>query len=170
MGDGDRQPPSSRNRHEHALDSHLQSTSSTLRPRLHGRVRGLGAFPAHTHVARTIASMRGMCGIEPPGHGIAAITANTCGIYCVCGCSCGQVATSLLNSVVGFYYLFCGSRAFMFYNSSGKCAFAHVPYPCSIVCNTFGIFPPSFPVVFLVVNHYFGAHLPIHPCQVRNLP
>ena len=170
MGDGDRQPPGDRNHHEHAAVSHPQSTSSTLGPRLHGRVRRLGAFPAHTKVARTIASMHGMWRIEPPGRGIAASAANTCGIYCVWGCSCGQAAPSLLNWVAGFYCLLCGSHALMFCNSSSKRAFAHVPYLCSIVCNTFGIFPPSFPVVFLVVNHCFRAHLPIYPCRVCNLP
>ena len=49
MGDGDHKPPGNCNRHEHVGDSHLQSTSSTLKTKLHGQVRSLGAFLAHTH-------------------------------------------------------------------------------------------------------------------------
>ena len=83
MGADDRKPPGNRKRHEHVVDSHPQSTSSTLRARVHVRVRGLGAFPANIEVACTIASLRGMCGIEPPGRAIAASAANTGGVSCV---------------------------------------------------------------------------------------
>ena len=84
--------------------------------------------------------------------------------------SCGQAATSILYRVVGFSCFMCGSRVFMLCSSSGKRGFAQVPKPCAIVCNTFGIFPPPYPVVFLVVNHCFTAHLPKYPCGVCNLP
>ena len=99
MGDGGLKPPGNRNCHEHAVEPHPQSTSSTLTPKLHGRVRGLGAFPAHTMVARTIASLNKACGIEPPGCANATSAVNTGGlfIYGVQGYSCGHVATSVHN-------------------------------------------------------------------------
>ena len=95
MGADDRNPPSNRIRHKHPVDSHPQSTSSTLRARVHVHVRGLGAFPANTEVARTIASLRGMCRIEPPGRAIAASAANTGGVSCVQCYSCRHAPTSL---------------------------------------------------------------------------
>ena len=52
---------------------------------LHVRLRGVGAFPANTEVARTIASLRGVCGVDPPGHAIAASAARTCGVSYVKG-------------------------------------------------------------------------------------
>ena len=82
MGDGDYKPPGNYNRHEHAGDSHPQSTSSILRTMLHAQVYGLVAFPAHTQVACTIASLR-MCGIEPHGRAIAISAANTSGVSMV---------------------------------------------------------------------------------------
>ena len=83
MGDGDRKPPGNNNRHEHEGDSHPQFTSLTLRARLHGQVRGLGAFLAHTKVAYKIVSLRDMCGIEPPGRAIAASAASISGNFFV---------------------------------------------------------------------------------------
>jgi len=66
--------------HAHAVDSHPPSTSSALGARESVCARGLSAFPANTEVARTIASLRGMCGVDPPGRAIAAVSANTGGI------------------------------------------------------------------------------------------
>lgn len=80
MGDVDRMPPGNGECHAHAAETHPQSTSSTMTAILHVRVRGLGAFPATTEVARTIASMHGMCGVEPPGRVIAASAPNTGGV------------------------------------------------------------------------------------------
>ena len=97
MGDDDYKPPGNCNRHGHAGDSHPQSTSSTLSTRPHAQVCGLGAFPAHIEVARTIASLRDMCGIKPHGCAIAANAANTSGGSCVYGSSCGHAATSIHN-------------------------------------------------------------------------
>ena len=37
------------------------------------------------------------------------------------------------------------------------------------MCNTFGIFTPSYPIVFLVVNHCYTAHPSIYQCQIYNL-
>ena len=102
MGDGDRQAPCKHNCGEHASGSRPQSTSSTLGPRLNERVRGLGAFPAHTEVARTIASTHGMRRIEPPGRGNAASAANTGGIYCVWSCECGQPSIHCWIGLWGF--------------------------------------------------------------------
>ena len=141
MGDGDRQAPCTHNCSEHASGSRPQSTSSTLGPRLNERVRGLGAFPAHTEVARTIASTHGMRRIEPHGRGNAASAANTGGIYCVWSCECGQPSTSLLDWVVGFSCLPCWSRVFLFCSSSRGRAFAQVPYLCSIVCSNYLYLP-----------------------------
>jgi hypothetical protein len=73
MGDDDRKHPGGRNRHERAVDSHPHSTSSTLRAALPTRLRSVGAFPANTKIARTIASLRGLSGVEPPGHTLVAI-------------------------------------------------------------------------------------------------
>ena len=70
--------------HAHAVDSHPPSTSSTLRATEYVLVRGLGAYPANTEVARTIASLRGMYGIDPPGRAIAVSAPNTCGVSCMC--------------------------------------------------------------------------------------
>ena len=84
MGDGDRKPTDDYNRHEHGGgDSHPQCASSTSRTRLHAQVRGLGAFPVHTEVARTIASMRDMCGIQLHGRAIVASAVNTGGVSMV---------------------------------------------------------------------------------------
>jgi hypothetical protein len=75
-----RKPAGNRTRHGLAVDSHPPSTSSALGARESVRVRGLGAFPANTEVARTIASLRGMCGIDPPGRAIAVGSPNTGGV------------------------------------------------------------------------------------------
>jgi hypothetical protein len=83
--------------HAHAVDSHPPSTSSTLRATEYVLVRGLGAYPANTEVARTIASLRGMYGIDPPGRAVAVSAPNTCGVSCVWGYSCGHATTSLWN-------------------------------------------------------------------------
>ena len=64
----------------------------------------------------------------------------------------------------------CGSCAFMLCTNLGICDFAHVPYPCSIVCNTFGTLTPSYPIVILVVNHCHTAHPSIYCCQICNFP
>ena len=72
--------------------SHLQSATSTLRTRLHAQVHGVGTFPTHTKVARTIASLHDMCSNEPHGRVIATSAANTCGVSMVLGYSCGHAA------------------------------------------------------------------------------
>lgn len=94
MGDVDRMPPGNGECHAHAAETHPQSTSSTMTAILHVRVRGLGAFPATTEVARTIASMHGMCGVEPPGRVIAASAPNTGGVSFVHSYSCVHAETS----------------------------------------------------------------------------
>jgi hypothetical protein len=108
-----RKPAGNRTRHGLAVDSHPPSTSSALGARESVRVRGLGAFPANTEVARTIASLRGMCGIDPPGRAIAVGSPNTGGVFGVWGFSCVHAASSFWNSTVGLSCLPCVSRAFV---------------------------------------------------------
>ena len=50
------------------------------------------------------------------------------------------------------------------------CDFAHVSYPCSIVYNTFGIWTPSFPIIFLVFKYCYAAHPSIYCCRIYDLP
>ena len=170
MGDDNRKHPGSRNRHGWAVDSHPHSTSSTLRAMLHVRVRGVGAFPANTEIACTIASLRGVCGIEQPGHEIAASVADAGGISCVEGCSCGHATTFFQIWTVGFSCLPCASCASVLCGRLGMHVFARAPYPCSLPCNTLGIFTPSEQVVFLVVPHCRTAHPSICRSRINNLP
>ena len=75
---------------------------------------------------------------------------------------------SKLNS--GIILFLCGSCALMLCNNLGMCDSTHVPYPCSIVCNTFGIFTSSYPNVMLDVNHCYTTHPSIFGCQIYNFP
>jgi hypothetical protein len=95
MGDDDRKHPGGRNRRERAADSHPQTNSSTSRAALPTRLRGVGAFPANTEIARTIASLRGLSGVEPLGHALAAIADSTGGVSFVQGHSCGHPSSAL---------------------------------------------------------------------------
>jgi hypothetical protein len=97
MGPHDHKPPGNRKCYGHAVDSHPPSTSSTLGAREYVRVRGLDAFPANIEIARTIASLRGMSGVNPIGRAIAVGAANTGGVSCVWCYSFGHTATSLQN-------------------------------------------------------------------------
>ncbi len=169
MGNGDRQAPCKHNCGENATGSRPQSTSSTLGPRLNERVRGLGAFPAHTEVARTIASTHGMRRMEPPGRGIAASAANTGGIFCVWGCEGLQPSHSLMDWVVGFSCLRCWSRVFLLCSSSGKHVLHMFHTRAQLCAAIICVFPPSYPVGFPVSDVCSRAHVPIYPCGVRNL-
>jgi hypothetical protein len=95
MGDDDRKHPGGRNRRERTVDSHPQANSSILRAALPTRLRGVGAFPANTEIARTITSLRDLSRVEPPGHALAAIADSTCGVSSVQGHSCGHPSSAL---------------------------------------------------------------------------
>ena len=65
-------------------------------------------------------------------HAIATSAANTGGVSCVKGYSCGHATTSFQIWTVGFSCLSCVSSNSMFRGSLGMCVFARVPYPCSL--------------------------------------
>ena len=70
---------------------------------------------------------------------------------------------------MGFSFWPSGSCAFMLCGGLGMCDFTHVPYMCSVVCNTFGFWTPSFPVVSLIVHHCYTTHPFIDCCRIYDL-
>ena len=77
--------------------------------------------------------------------------------------SCRHVATSIQNWTMDFGVGPYRSCAFMLCGSLCVCYFAQVPYPCPIVCTTFGFWTPSHLVFFC------DCHSLLHGTSIHRL-